>query len=58
MTAYRVYVTINVHSIDSDDAVNAYATISLLTCLEAILGVFTACLPVLKPVFSVPKHSW
>lgn len=29
-----------------------YAMIALLTCLEALLGVINACLPVMKPIFS------
>ena len=29
-----------------------YSMIALLTCLEALLGVINACLPVMKPIFS------
>ena len=60
MTAYRVQVTATIgllHERDDDQAVNAYGVISLLTCLEAILGVITACLPVLKPVFNKVRSS-
>lgn len=30
-----------------------YAMIALLTCLEALLGVINACLPVMKPIFNM-----
>lgn len=32
-------------------------TVALLTCLEALLGVINACLPVMKPVFSNLRAS-
>ena len=52
ITAYRIQVTSTVGTHHDDHAINAYATVSLLTCLEAILGVITTCLPVLKPILS------
>ena len=39
-------------SINAQDRLQQYEKISLLTCLEALLGVISACLPVMKPVFS------
>ncbi len=41
----------------SDSEQKTYATIALLTCLEALLGVINACLPVLKPVFDKMRHA-
>lgn len=32
-----------------------YAMIALLTCLEVLLGVINACLPVMKPIFNKLK---
>lgn len=46
LTLYRVYVT---SSIVADNAKERYALIALLTSLEALLGVISACLPVMKP---------
>lgn len=39
-------------SINAQDRLQQYEKISLLTCLEALLGVISACLPVMKPIFS------
>ena len=39
-------------SINAQNTRQQYANIALLTCLEALLGVINACLPVLKPVVS------
>ena len=33
------------------NAQQIYALVALFTCLEALLGVINACLPVLKPIF-------
>ncbi|CAD6591541.1 MAG: hypothetical protein ASARMPREDX12_005215 [Alectoria sarmentosa] len=60
ITAYRVQVTATIdllHEGDDDQSISAYGIISLLTCLEAILGVITACLPVLNPVFNKARSS-
>ena len=37
--------------IQAQNTLQQYMKISLLTCLEALLGVISACLPVMKPVF-------
>ena len=47
MTLYRLYATV---TLDPKHWQEGYAIIILLTCLEALLGVVNACLPVLKPV--------
>ena len=39
-------------SINAENTQQQYAKIALLTCLEALLGVINACLPVLKPIVS------
>ena len=39
-------------SINAQNTRQQYAKIALLTCLEALLGVINACLPVLKPIVS------
>ena len=55
--AYRI-CTITIVRIKATTSINAqntrrqYANIALLTCLEALLGVINACLPVLKPIVS------
>ncbi len=38
--------------INAQNTLQQYATIALLTCLEALLGVINACLPVMKPIFT------
>lgn len=38
--------------INAQNTQQQYETIALLTCLEALLGVTNACLPVMKPVFT------
>lgn len=38
--------------INAQNTQQQYANIALLTCLEGLLGVINACLPVMKPVFS------
>ena len=39
-------------SINAHNTQQQYENIALLTCLEALLGVINACLPVLKPIVS------
>lgn len=48
ITLVRIKVTTD---ITPNNAAGQYALITLLTCLEASLGVVNACLPVTKPVF-------
>lgn len=38
--------------INAQNTQQQYAIIALLTCLEALLGIVNACLPVMKPIFS------
>ena len=38
--------------INAQNTQQQYAMIALFTCLEGLLGVINACLPVMKPVFS------
>lgn len=45
----RIKITID---INAQNTQYQYATIAILTCLEALLGVINACLPVMKPIFS------
>lgn len=45
----RIVITTN---INAQNTQQQYAMIALLTCLEALLGVINACLPVMKPVFT------
>lgn len=46
---FRIKVTTG---INEEDPLQQYSKIALLTCLEALLGVINACLPVMKPIFS------
>ena len=39
-------------SVNAQNTRQQYAKIALFTCLEALLGIINACLPVLKPVVS------
>ena len=48
ITVYRIITTTE---INAQNTMQQYATIALLTCLEALLGIINACLPVIKPVF-------
>ena len=45
----RIKVTTD---IDEQNSLQQYSKIALLTCLEALLGVINACLPVMRPIFS------
>ena len=49
ITTVRIKATT---SINAQNKRRQYAKIALLTCLEALLGVINACLPVLKPIVS------
>ena len=62
VTSYRVYVTATVKNPGSPESKKAYSIIALLTSLETLLGIITACLPMSKPVAqtfwnALPKHS-
>ena len=48
ITVYRIVTTTE---INAQNTMQQYAMIALLTCLEALLGIINACLPVMKPVF-------
>ena len=50
MTAYRVYITSTITDPSSAVSLSAYNLIALLASLETLLGIITACLPMLKPV--------
>ena len=54
ITAYRVQITATIGFLDSEDHIRIN---TLLLSFEAILGVTTACPPVLKPVFSKLRDS-
>lgn len=49
ITVVRIKTTTD---INAQNTQQQYATIALLTCLEGLLGVINACLPVMKPVFN------
>ena len=49
LTLYRLYATV---SIDPNNWQEGYSIVILFTCLEALLGVINACLPVLGPIIS------
>ena len=62
VTVYRIQVTATVGNPSSPSSQKSYALIALLTSLETLLGIITACLPMLKPVGkklwdSLPKRS-
>ena len=54
LTLYRIYITTTISTTNQS---SVYPTIYLLTCLEALLGVINACLPVLKPVYDKAKRT-
>ncbi|KAL9135600.1 MAG: hypothetical protein Q9175_003217 [Cornicularia normoerica] len=49
ITAIRISITTLNHG---TNAQQIYSLLALFTCLEALLGVINACLPVLKPIFN------
>ena len=49
ITVVRIITTTE---INAQNTMQQYSMIALLTCLEALLGVINACLPVMKPIFS------
>ena len=49
ITVVRIITTTE---ISAQNTMQQYSMIALLTCLEALLGVINACLPVMKPIFS------
>ena len=57
MTSYRVYVTSVIDNPSSLKSQEAYHYVAFLTCLEALLGIISACLPLLKPVAYKVWHT-
>ncbi|CAF9919204.1 MAG: hypothetical protein ALECFALPRED_001085 [Alectoria fallacina] len=55
VTIYRIQVTATIDNPSSPSSQKAYAIIALLTSLETLLGIITACLPILKPI---TKRLW
>ena len=55
MTAYRIHVTATIENPRRLDGKEGYALLGLLTSLETLLGIITACLPLLKPT---AKRLW
>jgi len=51
LTLYRIKVTSDITQQNQQAWQVLSARISLLTCLEALLGVINACLPTIKPIF-------
>ena len=49
ITLIRVHTT---SAVTDSNSQKVYSLVALLTCLEALLGVINACLPVLKPIFA------
>lgn len=49
ITVVRIITTTE---INPQNTMQQYSMIALLACLEALLGVINACLPVMKPIFS------
>ena len=62
VTVYRIQVTATIGNPSSPAAKEGFALIALLTSLETLLGIITACLPLLKPIMqklrgSLPKRE-
>ena len=62
MTVYRTQVTATIENPSSPAAKEGFALIALLTSLETLLGIITACLPLLRPIArklwnSLPKRG-
>ena len=49
MTLIRIWVTTLIRE---DNSQKIYSLIALLTCLEALLGVISCCIPVIRPVLT------
>ena len=54
ITLARIKVT---SEINRENIQLKYATIAMLTCLEALLGVVNSCLPVMKPIFNKLRQT-
>ncbi len=54
ITLARIKVTTD---ISGQNAQMQYAMMALLTCLEALLGVMNACLPVMKPIYNKLRET-
>ena len=57
ITIYRVQVNSTIDDPTNLHAQDTYCLIALLTSLEALLGVISACLPMLKPLFHKLRDS-
>lgn len=57
ITVYRVKVTSTIGDPTDLHAQDTYCHIALLSSLEALLGVISACLPLLKPLFCKVRES-
>ena len=51
LTLIRVWVTTLIKGQSNEQKI--FSMLALLTCLEALLGIINACLPVMKPVFTL-----
>jgi len=50
VTIYRVQVTASIGDQRSASTQKAYSLIALLTSLETLLGIISACMPMLRPI--------
>lgn len=57
ITIYRVQATSTIGDPTNLHAQDTYCLIALLTSLEALLGVISSCLPLLKPIFRKLRDS-
>ncbi|KAF6220993.1 hypothetical protein HO133_002674 [Letharia lupina] len=62
VTVYRIQVTATNDNPSNPASQEKYALIALLTSLETLLGIISACLPILKPItkrlrVSLPKRG-
>ncbi|KAF6236675.1 hypothetical protein HO173_004966 [Letharia columbiana] len=62
VTVYRIQVTATNDNPSNPSSQEKYALIALLTSLETLLGIISACLPILKPItkrlrVSLPKRG-
>lgn len=57
ITIYRVQVTSTIRDPTNLHAQDVYCRIALLTSLEALLGIISACLPMLRPILQKLRSS-
>lgn len=50
VTAYRIQVSASIGDPRSPKTQEAYSVIALLTSLETLLGIISACMPMMKPI--------